>query len=77
LFSLPALVERCSFSFLVVTILLSSCLCSFNLPSTSSPLVAFLGASAFAANVFLAGLVFSDATCPLAAFYNKIYKNIQ
>jgi len=52
---------------------LSSCLRSFNLPSTSSPLVAFLGASTFVANVFLAGLVFSDVTCPLAAFYNKMY----
>lgn len=76
LFSLPALVESCSFSFLIATILLSSCLRSFNLPSISSPLIVFLGASVFAVNVFLAGLVFSEATCPLAAFY-KIYKNAQ
>jgi len=75
LFSFPILAESWSFSFLVVVvILLSSCLRSFSLPSTSSPFVVFLGASAFAVNVFLAGLVFSDAICPLVAFYKKAYK---
>lgn len=61
LFSLPVLLVIC-LSFLATTGVLSSCLRSFNLPSTSSFLATdFLDDSVLAGDDFLTGLAFSLA----------------